>query len=348
MPTLTVNAKLGTSCQETKKRTEFSRSVNNQMTVGDLIAQIAQALFPDGKAPELDLILEQNWQQLAHVEGSLLNFLQTVGVIKQPPPSEEHCFELNGKKQYIWPEPPRPNDVVLHCFEGSDGKKVLLFEKRGSYTRLGRDAQELCEAYFLTTSTCISAFYPPGYGEEHTIYLKALTGKTVTLTVTPSDSILTVKDKIQAKEGIPTDQQRLIFCGKHLEDLRTVSEYGISLEATIHMVLRLKGGMLHDTSGRADYEALLKPRDSLTVFAHDASGTSEPLLRMELTEATTGREVLEALAQDSVVAELGTLVEELGATDVDAMSEEELRSFVQRAQECAAVCGSERERSEGR
>lgn len=122
--------------------------------------------------------------------------------------------------------------------------------------------------------------------------------------------------------------------------------HGIKLEATIHMVLRLRGGMLHDTSGRADYEAIPKPRDSLTVFGHDASGTSEPLLKMELTDATTGREVLEALTQGPAVAELGTLVGELGEFDVDAMSEGELRSFVQRAQKCAPVRGSKRQRSE--
>ena len=104
------------------------------------------------------------------------------------------------------------------------------------------------------------------FNEEIRIFIKTLTGKTITLSVMQKSTILNVKFMIQDNEGIPPDQMRLVFKGQQLDDNQMLNVYNIKKQSIIHLILRLRAGMHHRTSGRDGFKKLSSsPTNTITI-----------------------------------------------------------------------------------
>jgi len=144
------------------------------------------------------------------------------------------------------------------------------------------------------------------------IFVRTLTGKVITLDVQRSNTVGSVKEKIQDKEGIPPDQQRLVFGNRQLEDGQMLWQAWISTESTIFLVLRLRGGMYHETSGRLDNERLARLKARVTIKGEDG--------REILSTRITGAVSIDDLKRQVALA-MQPAEDEIDTMDIEALRE---------------------------
>ena len=166
-----------------------------------------------------------------------------------------------------------------------------------------RSIQHLGFSGPILKATCISGFY---------VAVKTLTGKSITVYIQPYDTVDDLKTKVQEIEGIPPDQQRFVFAGEQLEDdHKLLIDYNVQAGSTIHLILRLRGGMFHPSSGRHDFNEL-----------EEEDGPPTPIIRVDL-QLPNGETRSMSISGDSTMQDLkaealGYFVEDRHSEDSDS------------------------------
>lgn len=157
-----------------------------------------------------------------------------------------YCKTLNGNTITLESEPTDSIGNIKKQIQDKEGipldEQKLFFEGKQLDNNLTLQDYNITNDNLLSLTLFLRGGGLDGEGTKQ-VFIKTLSGKTITLEVKDSDTIQSIKDKIKDIEGIPAEQQRLVFNGKQLEDNNTIADYGIQADSSIHLVLRLRGGL---------------------------------------------------------------------------------------------------------